>query len=152
MAAHLPLLPKLLCLWSSIMPTKNMNCSPVSLEQNDSTSMSLAMPSLLRVTVSFLNRSTSRIWQIHQFIYRECCSDSKTMMSPSSIDLAKRWWLQMPFLTMHPSRLQRYLRTSSSTMCTSHLTGKLSSRISSKMTYSSTPLLRQSLHVGQTYQ
>ena len=47
----------------------------------------LAMPSLLRVTISLLNRSTSRIWQIHQFIYRECCSNSKPMMSPSSINL-----------------------------------------------------------------
>ena len=62
----------------------------------------LAMPSLLRVTISLLNRTTSRIWQIHQFIYRECCSDSRPMMSPSSIDLAKRCWLQMPSLTMHP--------------------------------------------------
>ena len=45
------------------MPTYNVNCLPVSLEQNDSTPMSSAMPSLLRVTISLLNRSTSRIWQ-----------------------------------------------------------------------------------------
>ena len=39
----------------------------------------------------------------------ENAADSKTMMSPSSINLAKRCWLQMHSLTMHPSRLQRYL-------------------------------------------
>ena len=103
------LFPKLLHLWSSIMPTKNVKCLPQSLEQNHSTPMSLAMPSLLRMTTSLLNRSTSRIWQIHQYVYREHCSDSKTMMSPSSIDLAKRCWLQMPSLAMHPSKLQRYI-------------------------------------------
>ena len=42
-----------------------------------------------------LNRSTSRIWQIHLFICRECCCDSKTKMSPSGIDLARRCWLLM---------------------------------------------------------
>ena len=36
-----------------------VNCLSVSLEQNDSTPMSLAVPSLLRVTISLLNRSTS---------------------------------------------------------------------------------------------
>ena len=62
-----------------------MNCLPESFEQIDSTPMSLAMPSLLRVTTSLLNRSISRIWEIHQSIYKECCYNSKTMMSPSSI-------------------------------------------------------------------
>ena len=109
MAAQLPLLPRLLYPWSSTMPTQNMYCLPSSLEHNDSTPMSLVMPSLLRVTISLSNRSTSRIWQIHQFVYRECCSDSKPMMSPSSTDLAKRCWLQMSSLAMLPSRLQRYL-------------------------------------------
>ena len=41
------------------------------------------------------------MWQIHQSIYRECYYDSKTIMSPSGIDLAKRCCLQMPSLTMH---------------------------------------------------
>ena len=100
MATQLSLLPKLLHLWSSTMPTRNVDCLPVSLEQNDSTPMSLAVHSLLRVTISLLDRSTSRIWQIHQFIYREYCSDSKPMMSPSSIDLAQSCWL--PYLIMHP--------------------------------------------------
>ena len=50
----------------------------------------LAMPSQLRVTTSLWNRTTSRIWQVHLFIYRECCYDSKIIMSPSCIDLAKR--------------------------------------------------------------
>ena len=112
--------------------------------------MSSAVPSLLRVTTSLLNRTISRFQQIHQSVYSECCYNSKTIMSPSSIDLAKRCWLQMPCLTIHPSRLQRYHWTSPSTMCTSHLTEKLSSRLSYKMTQSTTPLLRQSSQVGQT--
>ena len=88
----------------------------------------------------------------HQFICTECCYNSKTMMSPSSIDLANRCWLQMSSLTMHPSRLQRYLETSPWTMCTSCLTEKLSSRLSSKMACSSAPFPRWSSHVGRWYQ
>ena len=83
------------CLWSS--------------ENNNSTPMSLAMPSLLRVTTSRLNRSISGTCQTHQSIYRECCYNSKSMMSPSSIDLSKRYWFQMLCLAMHPSKHQRYL-------------------------------------------
>ena len=66
------------------------------------------------------------------------------MMSPSGIDLAKRCWLQMSSLAMHPLRLQRYLYTSPSIISISHLTGKQSSRLSLKMTCCSAPLLRQS--------
>ena len=57
--------------------------------------MSLAMPSQLKVTTNLLNKSTSRIWQIHLFICRECCCNSKTKMPPSGIDLARRCWLLM---------------------------------------------------------
>ena len=67
-----------------------MKCLPVFLEQIDSIPMSLAIPSQLTVTTNLLHRSTSRIWQIHLFIYRECCYDSKTIMPPSNSDLAMR--------------------------------------------------------------
>ena len=55
-----------------------------------------------------LEQINTKIWEMHMFVYRECCYDSKTMMPPSVIDLAKRSWLQMLSLTMHPSKLQRY--------------------------------------------
>ena len=63
-----------------------MNCSPVYLVQNNSTPMSLAMPSLLRVTTSLLHRSISIIWQIHQFIYKECCSQVQ------NYDVTIKYW------------------------------------------------------------
>ena len=70
MAIQSPLLPRLLCLWSSAYDNIECELFDSYSEQNDSTPMSFTVPSLLRVTISLLNRSTSRIWQIHQFIYR----------------------------------------------------------------------------------
>ena len=51
------------------------------------------MPSLLKVTTSLLIRSISGIWQIHQSIYREYCSETPKLWCHHQVStLAKRCW------------------------------------------------------------
>ena len=88
------------------MPTENVNCSPVSLEQNNSTPLFLDMPSQLRVTskpLEQINIKNLADTPIHL---------QGMLLQLQNYDITIKYQPGKQMLTlslaMYPSELQRY--------------------------------------------
>ena len=147
MAAKLPLLPRLLCLWSSIEHELLTCVFGAEWFHSDVFGCAFTIESdhkpLEKINIK--NMADTPVCQQRMLFQLHTCDatikfwPSKEIMVADA--LSHYASLRAPDITLDRN-------TSSSTMCTSHLTGILNSRLSSKMTCSSVPLLRWSLHVG----